>query len=85
MTAPLNHLRAPAKLTLSLRITGVRADGYHLLDAEMDVLACALSGGTACVLLLSFRNGMNQGTRPFFPRLNGADSAAEVLEAAKAL
>ncbi len=26
---------APAKLTLSLRITGARADGYHLLDAEM--------------------------------------------------
>lgn len=27
--------RAPAKLTLSLRVTGVRGDGYHLLDAEM--------------------------------------------------
>jgi 4-diphosphocytidyl-2-C-methyl-D-erythritol kinase len=26
---------APAKLTLRLRIVGVRADGYHLLDAEM--------------------------------------------------
>ncbi len=26
---------APAKLTLTLRITGVRDDGYHLLDAEM--------------------------------------------------
>jgi 4-diphosphocytidyl-2-C-methyl-D-erythritol kinase len=26
---------APAKLTLSLRVTGRRADGYHLLDAEM--------------------------------------------------
>jgi 4-diphosphocytidyl-2-C-methyl-D-erythritol kinase len=28
-------VRAPAKLTLSLRVTGVREDGYHLLDAEM--------------------------------------------------
>jgi 4-diphosphocytidyl-2C-methyl-D-erythritol kinase len=26
---------APAKLTLSLRITGVRDDGFHLIDAEM--------------------------------------------------
>jgi 4-diphosphocytidyl-2-C-methyl-D-erythritol kinase len=30
--------RAPAKLTLSLRITGARPDGYHLLDAEMVAL-----------------------------------------------
>ncbi|MFQ5558713.1 MAG: 4-(cytidine 5'-diphospho)-2-C-methyl-D-erythritol kinase [Acidimicrobiales bacterium] len=29
---------APAKLTLSLRITGVRADGLHLIDAEMVAL-----------------------------------------------
>lgn len=28
-------LEAPAKLTLSLRVTGVRDDGYHLIDAEM--------------------------------------------------
>jgi 4-diphosphocytidyl-2-C-methyl-D-erythritol kinase len=28
-------LRAPAKLTLSLRVTGVRDDGFHLIDAEM--------------------------------------------------
>jgi 4-diphosphocytidyl-2-C-methyl-D-erythritol kinase len=26
---------APAKLTRSLRVTGVRGDGYHLIDAEM--------------------------------------------------
>ncbi len=30
--------RALAKLTLSLRVTGVRSDGYHLLDAEMVTL-----------------------------------------------
>ena len=30
--------RAPAKLTVSLRVTGVRPDGYHLIDAEMVTL-----------------------------------------------
>ena len=30
-----DRVRAPAKLTLSLRVTGVRDDGYHLIDAEM--------------------------------------------------
>jgi 4-diphosphocytidyl-2-C-methyl-D-erythritol kinase len=34
-------LCAPAKLTVSLRITGVRADGYHELDAEMVTLSLA--------------------------------------------
>ena len=29
---------APAKLTVSLRIVGVREDGYHLVDAEMVTL-----------------------------------------------
>jgi 4-diphosphocytidyl-2-C-methyl-D-erythritol kinase len=28
-------LEAPAKLTLELRVVGVRPDGFHLLDAEM--------------------------------------------------
>jgi 4-diphosphocytidyl-2-C-methyl-D-erythritol kinase len=32
---PSITVTAPAKLTLSLRVTGRRADGYHLLDAEM--------------------------------------------------
>jgi 4-diphosphocytidyl-2-C-methyl-D-erythritol kinase len=34
-------VRAPAKLTRSLRIVGLRADGYHLLDAEMVTLTLA--------------------------------------------
>lgn len=33
-TNPITTL-AHAKLTLSLRVTGVRDDGYHLIDAEM--------------------------------------------------
>ena len=33
--------RAPAKLTRSLRVAGVRADGYHLIDAEMVTLDLA--------------------------------------------
>jgi 4-diphosphocytidyl-2-C-methyl-D-erythritol kinase len=34
-------VEAPAKLTLTLRITGVRDDGYHLIDAEMVTLVLA--------------------------------------------
>ena len=47
--------RALAKLTLSLRITGVRGDGYHLIDAEMvtlelaDVLTFGPGGGVEVV------------------------------------
>jgi len=46
---------APAKLTLSLRVTGVRPDGYHLLDAEMvsidlaDTLTFAAGTGISVV------------------------------------
>jgi len=36
-----DRVDAPAKLTLSLRVTGVRDDGYHLIDAEMVTLALA--------------------------------------------
>ncbi|MGA0063822.1 MAG: 4-(cytidine 5'-diphospho)-2-C-methyl-D-erythritol kinase [Ilumatobacteraceae bacterium] len=34
----VTHVRAPAKLTLSLRVTAVRADGFHEIDAEMVTL-----------------------------------------------
>ena len=35
------HERALAKLTLSLRVVGLRGDGFHLLDAEMVTLDLA--------------------------------------------
>jgi 4-diphosphocytidyl-2-C-methyl-D-erythritol kinase len=39
MVLPENAaLFAPAKLTLSLRVTGIRPDGMHLIDAEMVTL-----------------------------------------------
>jgi len=49
--------------------------------ADLDVLACATQGANACVLLLAFRDGRNLGTRAFFPKTNGEDSAEEILGA----
>lgn len=53
---PVRHReRALAKLTLSLRITGVRSDGYHLIESEMvtidlsDVLSFAAGDGLEVV------------------------------------
>ena len=40
-TGGVVKLCAPAKLTVSLRITGIRGDGYHELDAEMVTLSLA--------------------------------------------
>ncbi len=37
----MTRVLAPAKLTVSLRVTGVRPDGYHELDAEMVTLSLA--------------------------------------------
>lgn len=49
--------------------------------ADLDVLAVAMQGTTACVVLLAFRDGRNLGTRSFFPRTNGSENAEEVLAA----
>ena len=67
-------------LVASIRTLQARqyVDGHA---ADLDVLACAMQGSQACVLLLAFRDGRNLGTRTFFPKTNGEDSAAEVLGA----
>ena len=35
MSEPVAAIRAHAKLTRTLKMTGLRDDGIHLLDAEM--------------------------------------------------
>ncbi|MGH8085799.1 MAG: excinuclease ABC subunit UvrC [Lysobacter sp.] len=49
--------------------------------ADLDVLAVAMQGAAACVMLLAFRDGRNLGTRAFFPKTNGSESPEEVLAA----
>ena len=49
--------------------------------ADLDVLAIAMQGAAACVLLLAFRDGRNLGTRAFFPKTNGSIDPPEVLGA----
>ena len=41
MSPQIVSLVAPAKLTISLKVTAVRADGFHLIDAEMVTLDLA--------------------------------------------
>jgi len=60
--------RAPAKLTVSLAVTGVRPDGYHLVDAEMVSLDLAdeleFGAGDELVVLDEARSGMEVRAGP---------------------
>ena len=61
---PSVELIAPAKMTLSLRVTGVRADGYHLIDAEMvsldlaDILRITESDATSITVTGPYADGV---------------------------
>ena len=61
-------LAAPAKLTVSLRVTGVRPDGYHLLESEMVSLDLA----DTLIVTTGLDGGLDGGTRldviPDWPR-----------------
>ncbi|MFZ0871046.1 MAG: excinuclease ABC subunit UvrC, partial [Rhodanobacter sp.] len=48
-------------------------------NADMDVIACRIESGMACVSVLFFRNGISLGTRDFFPRLPLDAEPADVL------
>ena len=46
---------------------------------DVDVIACAIKAGSACVQVLSVRGGLNVGTRAYYPRLPYGDVSAQVL------
>jgi excinuclease ABC subunit C len=48
-------------------------------NADMDVIACRIESGMACISVLFFRNGISLGTRDFFPRLPLDAEPADVL------
>ncbi len=48
---------------------------------DMDVVACAVDGGVACVQVFYFRAGRSLGNKAFFPRLPGALASEEVIGA----
>jgi excinuclease ABC subunit C len=48
---------------------------------EADVFALHADGGQACVQVFFFRAGQNWGNRAYFPRVDKADSDAEVMDA----
>ena len=48
-------------------------------SADMDVIACRIEAGLACVSVLFFRDGISLGTRDFFPRLPLDAAPADVL------
>jgi excinuclease ABC subunit C len=59
-----------------------RVQAHHYVQgasADMDVIACAIRGGVACVSVLFFRNGVSLGSRDFFPRLPSAADEAAIL------
>ncbi|MCK9539535.1 excinuclease ABC subunit UvrC [Dokdonella sp.] len=59
-----------------------RVQAHHYVQGastDLDVIACAVRGGVACVSVLFFRNGISLGSRDFFPRLAGESEAEAIL------
>ncbi|HVT32847.1 MAG TPA: excinuclease ABC subunit UvrC [Rhodanobacteraceae bacterium] len=60
-----------------------RVQAHHYVQgasADMDVIACTIGNGVACVSVLFFRNGISLGSRDFFPRLPTDANEAAILE-----
>ena len=50
-------------------------------SGDLDILACVVSGGIACVQVFFVRKGINLGNKLFFPKIPADSSAEDVLSA----
>ncbi len=58
----------------------VQARHYvHGAGQDMDILACSIANGIACVSVIFFRDGISLGSRDFFPRLGLDANEADVI------
>lgn len=48
---------------------------------ELDIIACGMQGGMACVQIFYIRGGLNLGNRAFYPRQAKNDKAEDIVSA----
>ncbi|HEU4671118.1 MAG TPA: excinuclease ABC subunit UvrC [Dyella sp.] len=79
-SAALNFERAAILRDQVAALRKLQAQHHvHGASADMDVIACRIEAGLACVSVLFFRNGISLGTRDFFPRLPLDAEPADLL------
>ncbi|MFC3653538.1 excinuclease ABC subunit UvrC [Dyella humi] len=79
-SASLNFERAAALRDQIATLRKLHAQNHvQGATADMDVIACRIEAGIACVSVLFFRNGISLGTRDFYPRLPLDAEPADVL------
>jgi excinuclease ABC subunit C len=79
-SAALNFERAAALRDQVAALRKLHAQNHvQGATADMDVIACRIEAGIACVSVLFFRNGISLGTRDFYPRLPLDAEPADVL------
>ncbi|HWG11052.1 MAG TPA: excinuclease ABC subunit UvrC [Rhodanobacteraceae bacterium] len=79
-SAALEFERAARLRDQVATLRGMQAQSYvQGARADMDVLACRIEAGIACVSLLYFRNGVSLGSRDFFPKLPIDAELADVV------
>jgi excinuclease ABC subunit C len=79
-SAKLDFERAALMRDRVAAVKKIQARHYvHGAGRDMDVLACAIDNGVACVSVMFFRAGNSLGSRDFFPRLALDAGEADVI------